>query len=212
MNRKSSIHRFTRLAAACGPAQRVALAVVLAASFGHAGAQVNFPTVLIENGVGTNDSVFLGAPDDLYLGLGRAQVTYDFGEYLIVNRDAAVDLNVYEVDFGSPEFSSVSVLVSQDGVTFTSVKASEQTLVRITGDNASHTGNTFGKSYDLGDLAWARYVRIDGTSNSTPGGSNGFDLDAIGGHQVMAAVPEPATWALMMAGVGGLLARRRRVG
>lgn len=188
----------------------VALGALLAASLGQAQAQNSFPTVLIENGVGTNDSVFLGAPDDVYLGLGRAQVTYDFGDWVIVNRDAAVDLNVYEVDFGSQEFSQMTVLVSQDGVNFISVKASEQNLVRIAGDNARHTGNTFGKSYDLGGLDWARYVRIDGLSNTNPGSSNGFDLDAMGAHEVMAAVPEPGTWALMLAGVGGLLARRRR--
>lgn len=189
----------------------VALGVLLAASLGQAQAQNNFPTVLIENGVGTNDSVFLGAPDDVYFGLGRAQVTYDFGDWHIVNRDNAVDLNVYEVDFGGPEFSLMTILVSQDGVDFTSIKASEQTLTRIDGDDARHTGDTFGKSYDLGALAWARYVRIDGLSNASPGSSNGFDLDAIGAHEVMAAVPEPATWALMLAGVGGLLARRRLI-
>jgi hypothetical protein len=187
----------------------VALGVLLAASLGQAQAQGSFPTVLIENSVGTNDSVFLGAPDDVYLGLGREQVTYDFGDWLIVNRDNAVDLNVYEVDFGSPEFSSMTVLVSQDGLTFTSLKASEAALVRIPGDNTWHTNASFGRSYDLGGLEWARYVRIDGLSNTNPGGSNGFDLDAIGAHEVMAAVPEPGTWALMLAGVGGLLMRRR---
>ena len=210
MNRTSSTLRATRFAAACGPAQRTALAILLAASFGHASAQSSFPTTLVENGAGSNDSIFLGAPDDVYLGLGRAQVTYDFGDWLIVNRDAAVDFNVYEVDTGSAEFHLMTVLVSQDGVSFTNVKSSEQALVRITGDNAAHTNSSYGRSYDLGGLEWARYVRIDGTYNTAPGGTNGFDLDAIGAHQVMAAVPEPATWALMLAGVGGLLARRRR--
>ncbi|MFN0182226.1 MAG: PEP-CTERM sorting domain-containing protein [Aquabacterium sp.] len=171
-----------------------------------------FPTVLSANTTGFADSIFLGAPDDTYLGLGRDSVTYDFGALVVANRPGAVDLNVYEVDFGTPEFNRMTILASQDGVSFVSLKVSETTLARIVGDSV-HGANNYGRSYDLGALAWARYVRIQGTGTARAGGSTDFDLDAIGAHEMVPTpVPEPGTWALMMSGLAGMavLARRRR--
>jgi hypothetical protein len=169
-----------------------------------------YPVVATYDGTGSpNISVFLGAPDDLYLGLGASNVTYDFGLSPVVNRLGLVDLNVYEVDTGSPEFAQMTVLVSQDGVTFTSIKSSETALVRTSGD-ATHGNNSFGRSYDLGALSWVRYVRIDGLGTGGASGAQNFDLDAIGAHEVL-AVPEPATWALWLGGLAavGRVARQR---
>ena len=169
-----------------------------------------YPVVATYDGTGSPDiSAWLGAPDDSFIGLGASDVTYDFGLSPVVNRPGLVDLNVYEVDFGLVEFSSMTVLVSQDGVTFTSIKGSETPLVRTSGD-ATHGNNSFGRSYDLGALPWVRYVRIDGLGSGGASTTNGFDLDAIGAHEVL-AVPEPATWALWLAGLAavGRVARRR---
>jgi hypothetical protein len=170
----------------------------------------SFPTVLSGNTTGQPDTVFLGPPDDAYRGLGADELTYDFGVQAVLNRAGAVDINVYEYDSSSAEFNAMTVLVSQDGVIFTSIKATEQPLVRTAGDNTSHTNNNFGRSYELGNLAWVRYVRIDGLGTGRAGGANGFDLDAIAAHEVMAVVPEPAAWLLMAAGLAAVGLQRRR--
>ena len=169
-----------------------------------------FPTVLASNTTGQPDAVFLGAPDDTYRGLGADELTYDFGTQVVLNRAGAVDINVYEYDISVVEFSLMTVLVSQDGINFTPIKGSEQTLVRTAGDDTSHKFNNFGRSYDLGDLPWVRYVRIDGLGNGRAGSTNGFDLDAIAAHEVMAVVPEPAPWMLMAAGLAAVCLKKRR--
>ena len=171
-----------------------------------------FPTLLSGNTTGQSAAIFLGAPDDRFVGLGADEVTYDFGINQVVNRAGLLDINVYEVDFGGAEFGAMDILVSKDNITFTSIKASETSLVRTSGDSV-HGNNSFGRSYDLGAFDWVRYVRIDGKGSGRSGGTNGFDLDAIGAHEVRAAIPEPGTWALMLAGLAAVagLARRRRV-
>lgn len=82
------------------------------------------------------------------------------------------------------------------------------------GDNI-HSDNDFGRSYDLQaasiPFASVRYIRIDGAGDGGSGSSTGFDLDAIGAHQVT-AVPEPESYAMLMAGLGllGFTARRMK--
>lgn len=93
-----------------------------------------FPDTLSGNTTGAADSRFLGSPDQVFFGLGGAQVTYDFGEQSVVN-GSGPDFNVYEEsELGGPEFELIDVLVSADGVDFTSVKASEGDVRRIGGD------------------------------------------------------------------------------
>ncbi|MEW5787712.1 MAG: PEP-CTERM sorting domain-containing protein [Pseudomonadota bacterium] len=169
-----------------------------------------FPGTLSLNTTGFADSTYTGAPDDYHIGLGGQMVTYDFGPYMVVNRPGAVDFNIYEVDYGSAEFGLMEVYVSANGIDFINVSASETSLVRIAGDEV-HSSNNFGRSYDLGSLDQIRYIKIDGDGSGAAGGNSGFDLDAIGAHQVV-AVPEPGTYALLLAGLGlvGLATRQRR--
>jgi hypothetical protein len=146
-----------------------------------------FPTTLSENTTGFPDALFTGAPDDQVEGVGLNHVIYDFGVYRVLDRPG-VDINVYEFDTFGAEFDVIDVLVSVDGVSFTSIKATETALVRIQGDGA-HGSDTFGRSYDLAGsgLTMVRFVKLQGTgTNGTPCCLRvGFDLDAIGAHAAM---------------------------
>src|SRR6185369_10493035 len=93
---------------------------------------------------------------------------------LVVNLPGP-DFTVYEEDSGIVEFNKIDVQVSLDGVTWFSVKGTESAAIRIAGDTG-HLNSAFARSYDLGGLASARYIRIVGTDSSV----GGFDLDAIG--------------------------------
>ncbi len=168
-----------------------------------------FPTILSGDTTGFPASIFVGPPDDIYVGLGADEVTYDFGPFSVMN-GLGVDINVYEVDFGAVEFGLMDILVSLDGLAFASIEASMSALVRIPGDSA-HGNDNFGRSFDLGSFASVRYVRIDGIGSGRAGGNNDFDLDAIGAHDARGLVPEPGSSLLLLGiGLAGLSARRRR--
>ncbi|ANM31291.1 hypothetical protein ABI59_19500 [Acidobacteria bacterium Mor1] len=140
----------------------------------------SFTEVLDSNGTTASDATFTGPPDDVYFGLGGQQVTYRFDCGFIYDGPGG-DLNVYEVDFGSAEFGAVDVLVSADGVNFTSIRESAHAAAVIPGDEL-HGSTNFARSYDIGyaGLSTVRYVRLDGNGTGPSGTSSGFDLDAIG--------------------------------
>ena len=140
-------------------------------------AHCTFPARMASNTTAAANSVFLGPPDDSYYGLGGKVVTYTLE--CVVENGAGPDFTVYEVDSGGAEFNLIDVLVSDDGVRFVSVKASEAAAVRIPGDEAN-TDLSFARSYDLGTLAKAYMIRIDGSGEGASGTSTGFDLDGIG--------------------------------
>lgn len=164
---------------------------------------------------------FLGAPDDDYTGIGSGYITYDFGQYRLVD-GAGPDFNVYEVDNGIVEFNLVDILVSADGINFWNVEASALAAIDLVGDEA-HGNGGFRKSYDLAaavtglGVSQFRYLRLDGTGTGGIGGSTGFDPDAVAAINYIdtapvGGVPEPGAWALMILGFGaaGAMIRRRR--
>jgi hypothetical protein len=206
------------VAAAASPV--AAATIVVQGTAGTTGATALYPSALAGNTTGAPASTFLGQPDDTYLGIGNAFVTFDLGLFRVANGTGS-DFNVYELDNGANEFNLMDVLVSSDNLVFSSIKLSEAAAINLAGDerHGTPTAANFRRSYDIGTLADVRFIRIQGRGNTgaarTPGGTNGFDLDAIGIANFRPAVPEPATWVMMLGGfglVGGAMrsARRRK--
>ena len=200
--------------AALGALVTVLTATVASGAFA---ASLLTTNTLSENTTGLSDSIFIGAPDDIYVGIGGQIVEFDFGLDRIID-GAGGDLNVYEVDFGSPEFGSVSVSASLDGLTYYDLTSTAAPLVPVEGDE-THSNAAFARSYDLdGLLSEARYIRLDGLGSSFPSGCcNLFDLDAIGGVNYTIGgdrpevIPLPASLPLLLGGILGLgIVRRKR--
>lgn len=170
---------------------------------------------------------WLGAPNDVWFGLGDQTVTFDLGGYRLLD-GSGVDLVVYEADRDAIEFPSLAVWVSANGTAFHNISSTVATNpVRIIGDEA-HSDANFRRGYDVGGALTAlsatelRFIRLIGSAPGTNvafGQSVGFDLDAVGlvhfsapPPDVTAAIPEPASWAMLLAGfglIGGTLRRRR---
>ncbi len=101
-------------------------------------------------------------------------ITLGFGPEQIINV-AGPDITVWETSFGDklqpwgnyPE--AVKVYASQDGLTWT------------------YLGTTTDKDqyYDLGPLAWARYIRLVDVTNPAgfPNSADGFDVDAVTAYE-----------------------------
>ena len=118
-----------------------------------------YADTLSENTTGAADSIFLGPPDLTSFALGNAEVTYDFSGPSVLNGNGA-DFHVYEGAAGTPEFETIDVLVSVDGFTFTSVKASESAvrldeIAKVLGppDTINLAIGSGGVIYDYGGLS-----------------------------------------------------------
>ncbi|MDU8946459.1 VPLPA-CTERM sorting domain-containing protein [Ovoidimarina sediminis] len=188
-------------------------AIAVAATDAAAATLLTTDTI-VENTTIYSDATYIGAPDDYYGGIGGQIVTFDFGDDRIVNGSGS-DLNVYEVDFGSPEFGSISVFASLDGISYFDITTSVGTVVDVDGDEI-HSNSSFARSYDLdGVLEAARYIRIDGSGTGGSGFQVGFDLDAIGAVNYVLGdsvppVPLPASFPLLLGAFGILALYRRR--
>ena len=169
-----------------------------------------------------NQANWFGAPNDMWFGIGAQTVTFDLGSYRLLNGTGS-DLVIYEADRDAVEFNNFTLWVSANGTNFHNISSSITTNpVRITGDDA-HSNVNFRRGYDVGSAVTAlsatefRFIRLIGSWANQPnfGPSNGFDLDAIGLVNYSApapavpGVPEPAAWAMFMAGFGLMGARLR---
>ncbi len=199
-----------------------AATVITSGTTGTTGATALYMTDLSEISASASASTsqfnsWLGTPDDDHTGIGGQFITYDLGDFRMVDA-AGQDLNVYEVDFGAVEFGLATFSVSADGVTFSDISASSMGALDLAGDEA-HSNANFRRSYDLNSAALAlgtsefRYFRIDGNGTGILGGNRGFDPDSIGFANftnLAGGIPEPTTWAMLIFGFGAIGAAMRR--
>ena len=109
------------------------------------------------------------------LGLG-GELILQFDN--LIENGAGDDIKVFETSYNNPSCSSypeyVSVYASQDGQNWTSL-----------GDPKCQYGDP---TFDLGSLAWAKYVKLVDASSSTP---DGFDVDGVEALNCLNASQKP---------------------
>jgi hypothetical protein len=150
---------------------------------------------------GANSCATTAACDFVSLGVGGALVLRFTDNVLTGSGTSADDLWIFEI---GPDVEDTTVDVSVDGTTWFSVGA-------VTGSTRGIDIDAFG----FGTSSAFSYVRLIDVANEgdTFGASVGADIDAVGAistRAVTGGVPEPATWALMIAGFGMAGARLRR--
>ena len=138
------------------------------------------------------------------LGAGGQLVLRFTDNVLTGSGSNAFDLWIFEV---GPNVESTTVDISVDGNNWLSVGL-------ISGSTRGIDIDSFG--YGTGSaFSFIRLIDVVGQGGAGNGGTVGADIDAVGAistRRPMAAVPEPATWAMMLMGFGGLgaILRRRR--
>lgn len=167
-----------------------------------------------------------------------AAAAYGQGQFLFNTHDTAIAVpnNVTFTIGGNPATGSdlfVQVMAGPDAAHLQNVSGSTVTgplpLNRPAGKGAGYT-NPFGDIYTVpgmagGSTATVGYQAFQGTSLSTATAKSPLTLatstvvlteppappsEVALGTQTVAIVPEPATWALGLLGLGSLLAIRRR--
>jgi len=163
------------------------------------------PTVANRNSADT-----VGAPNytglaSQYASLGDGgSITLRFVDNRLTGSGSnAKDLWVFEV---GPDVEDTFVEISKDGATWHAVG-------KVFGSTAGIDIDAFG--WGIADQF--AYVRLtdDTLEGAQTGGSVGADIDALGAISSVAAppaIPEPSTYALLLAGLAGvtLVTRRRR--
>jgi len=141
-------------------------------------------------GAPDNGGLWLGDTFDPPQNLGSITVAFDNA----LTNGAGADLRIY--DIGSSAEETFNVFLSSDNLVFTLI------------GEYSATNNLIDWSGLFSDPV--SYVRLTNTSRSVSA-----DIDAIEGFHLASnnnGVPEPSTWAMMIAGfgaVGGAMRRRR---
>jgi PEP-CTERM motif len=176
-----------------------------------AGDAPNAANSVSSHALGAPDYVSGGAcssgPSCTFASLGNGgSITVKFTDnYLTGGGNSNFDLYVFEV---GPAVEAMDVEVSKDGSNWIAVGRVAGTIAGVDLDKFG-----FGKS---DDFSFVRLTDVyDDSYAAGGGGSAGADLDAVGAISsapITAAVPEPGTYALMLAGLGviGWTAKRRK--
>ena len=185
-------------------------------SLSFADAVVSYDPVLAGVGPSAPHSVpsnALGAPDYVgdnnctgdpscafvSLGDGGRLVLRFLDNRLTGSGTAAQDLWIFEV---GPDVEDTFVHISMDGITWHSV-----------GEIGGSTSGIDIDAFGWGPSDEFAYVQLtdDGSADGQTGDTVGADIDAVGAISTVAAIPEPETYALLLAGLGllGFAARRK---
>lgn len=139
------------------------------------------------------------------LGVDAATLTFDLGQLYDLG-----GMTVWNYNFGDPGYfttldrgaKAFSLAISTDGISFSDVLA---------GTFAKGTGQALaGESFDVAGAA--RYVRLSLSGNHQQWPETyGYAPVGLSEVRFSSAVPEPATWAMMIMGFGlaGAALRRR---
>ncbi|MDB6000608.1 MAG: OmpA/MotB [Rhizobacter sp.] len=139
------------------------------------------------------------------LGNGGSMTVKFTDNFLTGGGNSKEDLHVFEV---GPSVEAMLVEISKDGSNWISVGS-------VAGSVSGIDLDAFG----FGKTDFFSYVRLTDvyadSYSKGGGGSSGADIDAIGAVSsapITAAVPEPGTYALMLAGLGlvGWISKRRK--
>lgn len=167
---------------------------------GYTSGVTDFASYLASNP--THTTTFNGFEWFSAQGTNSASVTYDLGSALGIK-----SLALWNEE--SSGIGSLALFGSLDGVTFSSLGAFNPI------DNP--VGVDYGAEVFSFAATQARYIRFDMTG--CPQQPSTFSACAIGEvafeSAVIGAVPEPATWAMMISGfgmIGGAMRRRRVLG
>lgn len=187
----------------------LALGVAFAATSGAANAAVYYADKVIDDNRGTctasptrcaeddrlDPTNALGAPDGSFYALGfGGDLTVGFAQALFT---AVQKVVTFEVTFGSVpaagHFEAVDVFSVLNGI--------ETALGRITNVNGGGAVQSNG--------AFEYIKLVDATNDEFPGGTtsfDGFDVDSV----KIAPVPLPAAGGMLLLGMAGMAALRRR--
>lgn len=135
------------------------------------------------------------------LGNGGSIVLRFVDNKLTGSGSSAFDLWIFEV---GPIVEATNVAVSVDGTAWLNVGTVSGSTAGIDLDAWG-----YGTSHQFG------YVMLTDVPELNPGGATvGADIDAVGAISTVLTIPEPESYALLIAGLGllGFVARRRKTG